>query len=256
MALPAACAATTSRGECSPNHGGASTIADVRRTSASMTKLDDRIVDLERENAELRQRLNEALAQQAASAEVLDVINSFPGDLTPVFAAILEKAMRICEAAFGLLLTFDGETFHVAAHRGLPAPFAKFIESMDSRGWRGAHMHQIDGAPFVHVLDLAEDRATYEVLATRRALVDLGGARSIVLVPLRHEDRLVGSLAIYRQEVRPFANRQIALLQNFADQAVLAMHNARLMTETRQRTAELQEALRYQTATNDVLKVL
>jgi hypothetical protein len=215
--------------------------------------LDSAAADLRRANAELQQTLDEyraerdeALAREAALAEVLQIINASPGNLEPVFAVMLEKAMHLCEAAFGLLTTYDGEAFRTAAHRGLPPRFAEYAETV--KDWAGAHRQLSAGADLVHLRDARDDGA-YRTLPSRRALVDLGGARTVLLVALRKDDELLGSFAIYRQEVRPFTDRQIALLQNFAAQAVIAMENAGLLTETR-------KALEQQTATAEVLQVI
>src|SRR5438876_12293070 len=141
--------------------------------------LNDEVADLRHINAELRRRLDEALAerdealeQQTATAEVLGVINSSPGDLGPVFDAMLEKAMRLCEAAFGYLMTYDGERFQAVAHRGLPARFAEYLPRMDQPGSAGAYARINAGAPLVHIIDLKEGEV-YESSPLRRALVDL-----------------------------------------------------------------------------------
>ena len=204
--------------------------------------------DLQRQLAEARAERDESEAQKAAIAEVLGVINSSPGDLAPVFDAMLEKAMRLCAAAFGYLETYDGEHFHPVATRGLPAAYADYLPQRDAPGSSSSYAQILGGAPYVHVADLREGEA-YHTSPLRQALVDLGGARSSILVALRREDVLLGSLVIYRREVRPFSEKEIALLQNFAAQAVIAMENARLLTETR-------EALEQQTATADVLQVI
>jgi len=204
--------------------------------------------DLQRQLAEARAERDESEAQKAAIAEVLGVINSSPGDLAPVFDAMLEKAMRLCAAAFGYLETYDGEHFHPVATRGLPAAYADYLPQRDAPGSSSSYAQILGGAPYVHVADLREGEA-YHTSPLRQALVDLGGARSSILVALRREDVLLGSLVIYRREVRPFSEKEIALLQNFAAQAVIAMENARLLTETR-------EALEQQTATAEVLQVI
>ena len=194
-------------------------------------------------------------AQKAGTAEVLQVINSSPGDLAPVFDAVVEKAMRLCEAAFGTL-SVRGEQFQIVAQRGVPADLAEYLRT-PYRAEPGTAMGQFSaGEPFLNITDLNADPGSLLTTPRRRAYAELGGARSILSVPLRKDGTLLGGLTVYRQEVRPFSDKEIALLQNFAAQAVIAMENARLLSELQARTRDLEESLEYQTATSDVLNVI
>jgi GAF domain-containing protein len=188
-----------------------------------------------------------ALEQQTATAEVLQVINSSPGDLAPVFDAMLEKATRLCDAAFGVLWTHESESFRPAALRGVPPAYAEFATRQPRGSQPGGALGRLAlGEPIVHVPDTS---AGGQKDSVARTLVELGGIRTLLAAPLRKDNALLGAFTIYRQEVRPFSDKQIALLQNFAAQAVVAMENARLITETR-------EALEQQTATAEVLQVI
>jgi GAF domain-containing protein len=215
--------------------------------------LDDEVVDLRQANAELQRRLDEALAerdenaaQKAAMAEILEVINTSPGDLAPVFDAILEKATRLCDAPSGIFWTFDGEFSRAAATRGIPESFAEYLRK-PVRLDPATGLGQVRQGERVAVsLDLAAEEPYRTGNLQRRAFVDLGRARSAVRVPLIKDSKLLGIFTIYRQEIRPFTDKQVALLQNFAAQAVIAIENAHLITETR-------EALEQQTATAEVL---
>jgi class 3 adenylate cyclase len=191
------------------------------------------------ENARLLNELRESLEQQTATADVLRIISSSPGDLEPVFVTILDKALHLCEAAFGFVTTYAGERFQRTAQRGVPDALAAYFQKgMDQPRPGDAHWRLVEGEELIHSNQMDED--AYRLgNPLRRAVVDLGGARTALVVALRKNKVLLGALTVYRKEVRPFADQQVSLVQNFAAQAVIAIENARLLSELRQRTEEV-----------------
>jgi GAF domain-containing protein len=208
------------------------------------------------EIARLTRELSESLEQQTAMSEVLRVISSSPGDLQPVFATILEKAVHICDAKFGNLWLRERDNFRIGATHGSPAEWSDFL--------RREPLFQVD--PRFGLGRLILTKQTYQVADVaaeptyqdklRVATIELAHARTLVGVPLVRDGEVIGAFAIYRQEVRPFTDKQIEVVENFAAQAVIAIENARLFEAERQRTQELTESLEQQTATADVLGVI
>ena len=173
---------------------------------------------------------------------MLQVINSSPGNLAPVFNAMLDKATRLCGAGFGILRIYDGERFSVDATHAVPTPLAEFVREPLPVAASASMVDIVRGQDLVHVPDLAATELYHAGNRARRAYVDLGGARTLISVALRKDDALLGAFNVFRQEVRPFSDKEKALVQNFAAQAVIAIENARLLSELRQ-------SLEQQTAT-------
>jgi two-component system, NtrC family, sensor kinase len=215
------------------------------------------------------------LAQQAASAEILQVINRSPGDLASAFDVILEKATRIGEAKLGIAYRFDGDVFRVEAVRDATPAYIEYLRREPPRpDPKNALGRLLQAKQPIHIADIKAEPAYAEREPARVATVEIAGARTYLAVPMLKEDRLIGAIAIYRQEVRPFSDAQIEMARTFANHAAIAIENARLLgalsertndlqeentrllTELRERTRDLKESLEYQTATSDVLRVI
>src|SRR4029077_16451907 len=218
-----------------------------------LNELRQRTTDLSERTADL----TEALEQQTATSDVLQVISSSPGDLEPVFTTILENAARICDANFGNVYLWDGDAFHLVAAHNTPRAFADTRKRAPFRPNSGHPFRSLAETKQVfHVADIMTLPIYLEGDPQIVEAVELGKMRTCLGVPMLKDNNLIGAVLVFRQEVRLFTANQIALITNFAAQAVIAVENARLLNDLRQRTDDLSESLQQQTATSDVLKVI
>jgi class 3 adenylate cyclase len=191
--------------------------------------------------ARLTRELGEAIEQQSATSEVLRAISSYPGDPQPIFRAMLENAVRLCDAEFGNIYHWNGDSLRLVTTQNAPPAFVearKFSTGRPNPNSPTGRM--IANRKVVHIADLRAEKVYADRDPWIVAGVELGGVRTVLMVPMLKENELIGAFSVYRQEVRPFTERQIALVTNFAAQAVIAIENARLLNELRDRTGQLQ----------------
>jgi GAF domain-containing protein len=229
-----------------------------KRSNASTAARQRSLSDLQEQLDARTRQLNEAIERENATGEVLRAISSSPGQLEPVFEAMLANAVRLCEAKFGNLLLFEGDVFRVVAMHGAPAawdelrrrdPLIRFSK-VNPLG------RVVATKELQHITDFMMEPAYIQREPGPIAMVERAGARTVLVVPMLSQDDLIGVIAVYRQEVRPFSEKQIGLVKSFADQAVIAINNVHLLNKLRQRTDDLSEALEQQTATSEMLRVI